>query len=106
MRRIPLVSHLGTMQQAAGKNRGDRSMFNPLYAYKNLGEYSLDHEAIEKFPFDWEQMFQSNIGMTLKSFKRLVFNRYELQNENEVDEDKRELVEKLKLFYDIEDGPV
>ena len=48
-------------------------MFDSHYAYSNLGEYSFNHDAIEKFPFDWEQMIQSNIGMGLKSFKRLVF---------------------------------
>lgn len=97
---------MGPLQNSPSKSRTDPAIFNPHYAYKNLGEYSFDHDAIENFPFDWEQMFQSNIGMSLKSFKRLAFNRYELQNEKDVEEDKRELVEKLKAFYDPEASSV
>ena len=81
-------------------------MFVSHYAFTNLGEYSFNHDAIEKFPFDWEQMIQSNIGMGLKSFKRLVFNRYELQHEKGLDDDQKEFVEKLKAFYDPEMPPV
>jgi hypothetical protein len=44
--------------------------------------------------------------MGLKSFKRLVFNRCELQNEKDVDADHKELVEKLKAFYDTETSSV
>ncbi|XP_028393981.1 uncharacterized protein KIAA0825-like isoform X2 [Dendronephthya gigantea] len=101
LRRIPLVSHLGPLQHPS-KTRGTPDTFNPHYAYTNLGEYSFNHESLENFPFDWEQMIQGNIGMSLRSFKRLVFNRYELQNEKEVEPDQIELVEKLKAFYDPE----
>lgn len=104
LRRIPLVSHLGSLQQTCTTVRTDprKSTFNPLQAYNSLGEYTFDHNAIECFPFDWEQMFQSNIGMNLRSIKRLVYNRYELQNDKDVEDDKKELVAKLKAFYDRE----
>ena len=40
--------------------------------------------------------------MNLRSIKRLVYNRYELQNDKDVEDDKKELVAKLKAFYDRE----
>ena len=81
-------------------------MFDPQYAYTNLGEYCFNHDAIENFPFDWEQMIQNNIGMGLKSFKRLVFNRYEFQHEKDIEEHHKDLVEKVKAFYDPETSSV
>jgi hypothetical protein len=44
--------------------------------------------------------------MGLKSFKRLVFKRLKLQNEKDVDADHKDLVEKLKAFYDTETSSV
>ena len=102
IRRIPLASHLGPLQHAPSKMQADPSTFNAHYASRNLGDYSFNHELIENFPFDWEQIIQSNFGMGLKSLKRLVFNRCELQNEKDVNEDEKDLVEKLKAFYDTE----
>ena len=93
------MSHLGPLQHPPSKSRENQDTFNPHYACSNLGEYSFNHEAIENFPFDWEHMIQGNIGMGLKSFKRLVFNRHELQHEKDIEEDQKELVEKLKVFY-------
>lgn len=40
--------------------------------------------------------------MRLKSVKRLVFNRYEVQNEKDVLAAQKHLVEQLKAFYDHE----
>ncbi len=97
---------MGPLQHPPSKTRADLGTFNPHYAYTNLGEYNFNHDAIENFPFDWEQMIQSNIGMGLKSFKRLVFNRWELQNEKDVEEDQKDLVERLKAFYDPETSSV
>jgi hypothetical protein len=97
---------LGPLQHAPSKTQTDPTIFNAHYALRNLGDYSFNHEAIENFPFDWEQIIQSNFGMGLKSFKRLVFNRCELQNEKDVDADHKDLVEKLKAFYDTETSSV
>ena len=95
---------MGSLQQIPSKPHTDT--FDPLHAYVSLGDYPFDHSAIETFPFDWEQMLQSNVGMPLTSVKRLVYNRCELQNEKNVDEDKLELLEKLKTFYDLDSDVV
>lgn len=55
---------------------GEKSLpFNSLRQYAMIGEWSFDQEKIATFPYDWEKLLQSDLGIPEPAMQRLVFNR-------------------------------
>ena len=69
-----------------------------------IGEYSFNQDKIASFPFDWNKLFQSGIGSSVDTVKRLAFNRSEMQEGAFLEDSERELVNALKGHYGITVG--
>ena len=56
--------------------KGEQSCsFNSLRQYSMIGEWTFDQEKIATFPYDWEKLLQSNLGLSEPAMQRLVLNR-------------------------------
>jgi hypothetical protein len=75
--------------------------FNPLQKYALIGEFAFDQAKIASFPFDWGALLQSDLGLVPNALRRLVCNRFEMQDGAYLEESEKDLVDKLKAFYGI-----
>lgn len=44
-------------------------------------------------------MLKSNIGVSFSSWKTFLYNRYDFQDESDLEPREKELVAKIKMFY-------
>ena len=77
------------------------SSHNPLRLFSMIGEWAFNQDKVATFPFDWETLLQSNLGIPAETVKRLVFNRCEMQEDARLDDKAKELVALLKEHYGI-----
>lgn len=75
--------------------------FNPLQKYNLIGEFELDQDKIASFPFEWPSLLQSDLGLLPTAVRKLVCNRFELQEDAYLEDSEKVLVEKIKKLFGI-----
>ncbi|KAM6930280.1 uncharacterized protein KIAA0825 homolog [Xenentodon cancila] len=82
------------------KERANASCFNPLLQFDHVGRKKLDQSAVVEWAWDWPRVLPAYKGMSQMTFKRLLANRWDMQESAELEDGARAMVEELqKAFY-------
>uniref|UniRef100_A0AAV2MRP5 KIAA0825 n=1 Tax=Knipowitschia caucasica TaxID=637954 RepID=A0AAV2MRP5_KNICA len=73
--------------------------FNPLYEFDHLGKKKLEQSALVDWAWDWPQLLPTVQGMSEVTFKNILANRWEMQENAELDDEERTIVEDLQRIY-------
>ncbi|XP_028269180.1 uncharacterized protein KIAA0825 homolog isoform X2 [Parambassis ranga] len=74
--------------------------FNPLREFDHIGKKKLDQSAVVDWAWDWPRLLPAYQGMSQVTFKTLLANRWEMQEDAELEDGEKELVEELhKTFF-------
>nr|XP_019949157.1 PREDICTED: uncharacterized protein KIAA0825 homolog [Paralichthys olivaceus] len=73
--------------------------FNPLHQFDHIGKKKLDQSAVVDWAWDWPRLLPAYQGMSQVTFKILLANRWEMQEDAELDDGEKAMVEELKKAY-------
>ncbi|KAK3709538.1 hypothetical protein QZH41_018988 [Actinostola sp. cb2023] len=77
--------------------------FSPLQKYNLIGEFAFDQAKIASFPFEWSSLLQSDLGLLPNAVRKLVCNRFEMQEGAYLEEGEKVQVDKIKAMFGIKD---
>ncbi|XP_068166726.1 uncharacterized protein KIAA0825 homolog isoform X2 [Antennarius striatus] len=77
----------------------DAAGFNPLHQFDHIGKKRLDQSALISWVWDWPRLLPEYRGMSRVTFRRLLANRWEMQDGAEVDDEDKAMVEELQEAY-------
>ncbi|KAK7933136.1 hypothetical protein WMY93_004032 [Mugilogobius chulae] len=81
------------------ENYSDMQHFNPLYQFDHLGKKKLEQSVLVDWAWDWPRLLPTTQGMSEVTFKTLLVNRWEMQDDAELDDEERAMVEDLRRVY-------
>ncbi|XP_014676851.1 PREDICTED: uncharacterized protein KIAA0825 homolog [Priapulus caudatus] len=74
--------------------------FNPLKEINMIGTGVFDQDAIASMPYDWQQLLQSDLGLSEVAFRQLLFNRHDMQEAAYLEEQEKKPVKVLRSLYE------
>ncbi|KAM4578924.1 uncharacterized protein KIAA0825 homolog [Fundulus diaphanus] len=84
-----------------GPDCADRTAsFNPLLRYDHIGKKRLNQSEVVDWTWDWLRLLPAYEGMSRVNFRSLVANRWDMQEDAELEDGERAMVEELqKAFF-------
>ncbi|XP_033750005.1 LOW QUALITY PROTEIN: uncharacterized protein KIAA0825-like [Pecten maximus] len=76
--------------------------FDPAKEFDLIGTRKFDHETIRNFTIQWQQLLQSDLGLSEFGFRTLLYNRHEMQDGAYLEENEKKPVEVLRSAYENE----
>lgn len=74
--------------------------FNPLLQFDHIGKKKLDQSEVVDWTWDWARLLPTYEGMSPATFRGLVANRWDMQEDAELEDGERAMVEELqKVFF-------
>ncbi|KAL7392198.1 hypothetical protein ABVT39_021043 [Epinephelus coioides] len=73
--------------------------FNPLHQFDHIGKKKLDQSAVVDWAWDWPRLLPAYQGMSQVTFKTLLANRWEMQEDAELEDGEKFMVEELQKAY-------
>ncbi|XP_038125801.1 uncharacterized protein KIAA0825 homolog isoform X1 [Cyprinodon tularosa] len=73
--------------------------FNPLLQYDHIGKKKLDQSEVVDWTWDWLRLLPAYEGMSQVTFKSLLTNRWDMQEDAELEDAEREMVEELQKSF-------
>ncbi|XP_041644003.1 uncharacterized protein KIAA0825 homolog [Cheilinus undulatus] len=77
----------------------DTAGFNPLKQFDHIGKKKLDQSAVVDWTWDWPRLLPAYQGMSQVTFKTLLANRWEMQEDAELEDEEKSMVEELQKAY-------
>ncbi|XP_034396586.1 uncharacterized protein KIAA0825 homolog isoform X2 [Cyclopterus lumpus] len=81
------------------ESRADTNGFNPLHQFDHIGKKKLDQSAAVDWAWDWPRLLPAYQGMSQVTFKTLLANRWEMQEDAELEDAEKCVVEELQKAY-------
>ncbi|XP_056275657.1 uncharacterized protein KIAA0825 homolog isoform X2 [Pseudoliparis swirei] len=79
-----------------GESRADASGFNPLHQFDHVGKKKLDQGAAVDWAWDWPRLLPAYRGARRGAFRTLLANRWEMQEDAELEDGEKCMVEELQ----------
>uniref|UniRef100_A0A8C9XFQ5 Uncharacterized protein n=1 Tax=Sander lucioperca TaxID=283035 RepID=A0A8C9XFQ5_SANLU len=80
-------------------SHADTAGFNPLQQFDHIGKKKLDQSAVVDWAWDWPRLLPAYQGMSQVTFKTLLANRWEMQENAELEDGEKFMVEELQKAY-------
>ncbi|XP_051279687.1 uncharacterized protein KIAA0825 homolog isoform X1 [Dicentrarchus labrax] len=77
----------------------DAAGFNPLHQFDHVGKKKLDQSAVVDWAWDWPRLLPAYQGMSQVTFKTLLSNRWEMQEEAELEDGEKSMIEELQKAH-------
>ncbi|KAM4577001.1 uncharacterized protein KIAA0825 homolog isoform 1-T1 [Odontesthes bonariensis] len=78
----------------------DTASFNPLLQFDHIGKRKLNQSAVVDWAWDWPRLLPAFVGMSQMTFKSLMANRWDMQEDAELEDGEKGMVEELqKAFF-------
>ncbi|XP_058493319.1 uncharacterized protein KIAA0825 homolog isoform X1 [Solea solea] len=77
----------------------DPVKFNPLHQFDHVGRKKLDQSAVVDWAWDWPRLLSAYEGTSQVTFKTLLANRWEMQEDAELEDREKAMVGELKKAY-------
>ncbi|XP_059192899.1 uncharacterized protein KIAA0825 homolog [Centropristis striata] len=77
----------------------DTAGFNPLYQFDHIGKKKLTQSAVVDWAWDWPRLLPAYQGMSQVTFKTLLANRWEMEEDAELGDGEKFIVEELQKTY-------
>ncbi|XP_029367115.1 uncharacterized protein KIAA0825 homolog [Echeneis naucrates] len=74
-------------------------VFNPLRQFDHIGKKKLEQSAVVDWAWDWPRLLPAYQSMSQVTFKTLLANRWEMQEDAELDDGEKVMVEELQKTY-------
>ncbi|KAK6179051.1 hypothetical protein SNE40_011497 [Patella caerulea] len=74
--------------------------FIPQKEFIRIGDSEFSQEALMSFPFNWNHMLQSDLGLSENGFSSLLYNRHEMQDGAYLEENEKRPVEILRSIFE------
>ncbi|XP_074062978.1 uncharacterized protein KIAA0825 homolog isoform X3 [Macrotis lagotis] len=78
--------------------------FNPFQVYKWFSEKMLDQSAITKWDWNWSNLLPSYLGLNKMTFRALLKNRWEMREDETLEEEEKVMLEHLKTMCLIQNS--
>uniref|UniRef100_UPI0037E8A58D uncharacterized protein KIAA0825 homolog n=1 Tax=Semicossyphus pulcher TaxID=241346 RepID=UPI0037E8A58D len=79
--------------------RVDTAGFNPLHQFDHVGKKKLDQSAVVDWAWDWPRLLPAYQGMSPVTFRTLLANRWEMQEDAELENEEKSMMEELQKAY-------
>ncbi|XP_007562817.1 uncharacterized protein KIAA0825 homolog isoform X1 [Poecilia formosa] len=74
--------------------------FNPLLQFDHIGKKRLSQSEVVDWTWDWPRLLPAYEGMSQVTFRSLLANRWDMQEDAELEDGERAMVEELqKAFF-------
>ncbi|KAK9522617.1 hypothetical protein VZT92_019067 [Zoarces viviparus] len=81
------------------ESHADTDGFNPLHQFDHIGKNKLHQSAAVDWAWDWPRLLPAYQGMSQVTFKTLLANRWEMQDDAELEDGEKCMVEELQKAY-------
>ncbi|KAL6114369.1 kiaa0825 [Pungitius sinensis] len=83
----------------ASESHADTGGFNPLQQFDHIGKKKLDQSAAVDWAWDWPRLLPAYRSMCQVTFKTLLANRWEMQDDAELEDGEKFMVEELQKAH-------
>ncbi|XP_013867974.1 uncharacterized protein KIAA0825 homolog isoform X2 [Austrofundulus limnaeus] len=73
--------------------------FNPLLQFDHVGKKKLDQSAVVEWTWDWPRLLPAYEGVSQVTFRSLMANRWDMQENAELEDGEKTMVEELKKAF-------
>ncbi|XP_017283396.3 uncharacterized protein KIAA0825 homolog isoform X2 [Kryptolebias marmoratus] len=81
------------------KNPAHAVCFNPLLQFNHIGKKKLDQSAVVDWTWDWPRLLPAYEGVSWVTFRSLMANRWDMQENAELEDGEKTMVDELKAFF-------
>ncbi|XP_044301677.1 uncharacterized protein KIAA0825 homolog isoform X3 [Varanus komodoensis] len=87
------------------RTKGGRSGFDPLHMHYLYCTNVLEKFTVAEWKWDWSNLLPSYLGLNKMTLRALLAHRWEMKEEETVEEKEKEMLEHLKKLYLMPTSP-